>query len=48
MEEKELDELARSFHFDECVQRQGLNAVLGSHAGVRRGAQMVAINGTAR
>jgi len=29
---KELDELAHSFHFDECVQREGLNIVLTEHA----------------
>jgi len=31
---KELDELAHSFHFDECVQREGLNQILTSHAAV--------------
>jgi hypothetical protein len=32
MDEKELDGLAHSFHFDECVQREGLNQILTSHA----------------
>lgn len=32
MEEEELEELARSFHFDECVQREGLNRILKDHA----------------
>lgn len=32
MDEKELEELARSFHFDECVQREGLNQILKDHA----------------
>lgn len=30
----ELDECARSFHFDECLQRDRLNQVLESHAQV--------------
>jgi hypothetical protein len=34
MEEIELEELARSFHFDECVQRNGLNQILKEHAQV--------------
>ncbi|KAK2803009.1 hypothetical protein FQN51_004036 [Onygenales sp. PD_10] len=29
---EELDELARSFHFDNCVQREGLNSALSRHA----------------
>jgi hypothetical protein len=32
MDEKELDELAHSFHFDECKQREGLNRILTSYA----------------
>lgn len=32
MSEGELEGLARSFHFDECVQRRGLNEILKSHA----------------
>ncbi|KAJ5760024.1 hypothetical protein N7520_007180 [Penicillium odoratum] len=32
MEERELEELARSFHFDECVQRDGLNQILKEHS----------------
>ncbi|KAF7595253.1 hypothetical protein BBP40_006753 [Aspergillus hancockii] len=32
MDEAELDALARSFHFDECVQREGLNEILREHA----------------
>jgi hypothetical protein len=34
MGETELEELARSFHFDECVQRNGLNRILTEHAQV--------------
>jgi pimeloyl-ACP methyl ester carboxylesterase len=30
--EKDLEELARSFHFDNCVQRDGLNRILKDHA----------------
>lgn len=33
-DEKELDELARSFHFDQCVQREGLNKIMSEHASV--------------
>ncbi|RFU29525.1 hypothetical protein B7463_g6814, partial [Scytalidium lignicola] len=29
---EELDELARSFHFDNCVQRAGLNKIMSEHA----------------
>ena len=29
---EELDELARSFQLDECVQRDGLNKILSEHA----------------
>ncbi|KAJ5722671.1 hypothetical protein N7488_000706 [Penicillium malachiteum] len=36
MEEKELEELARSFHFDECLQREGLNQILKEHARVSK------------
>lgn len=36
MDEGELEALARSFHFDECVQRKGLNDILKSHAHVSR------------
>ena len=32
MDKKELEELAHSFHFDECIQREGLNEILRSHA----------------
>jgi hypothetical protein len=32
MSEKELEELAWSFHFDVCVQREGLNRILRDHA----------------
>lgn len=31
-DKKELDELAHSFHFDECVQRDGLNKILSGFA----------------
>ena len=34
---QELDQLARSFAFEECVQREGLNRVLHEHAKVRGG-----------
>lgn len=34
LDETELEELARSFHFDECVQRSGLNQILKEHAQV--------------
>ncbi|RAH71728.1 glycoside hydrolase family 5 protein [Aspergillus aculeatinus CBS 121060] len=34
LDEKELDELAHSFHFDECVKREGLNRILKEHAKV--------------
>lgn len=30
--EAELEELARSFHFDKCVQREGLNRIMSDHA----------------
>lgn len=29
---QELEELARSFHFEECVQREGLNQIMSEHA----------------
>jgi hypothetical protein len=29
---EELDELAKSFHFDQCVQRDGLNTIMSNHA----------------
>jgi hypothetical protein len=29
---EELDALARSFHFDECMQREGLNKIMSGHA----------------
>ncbi|KZS92435.1 glycoside hydrolase [Sistotremastrum niveocremeum HHB9708] len=32
--EAELDELARSFHFDNCLKREGLNAALREHSSV--------------
>jgi hypothetical protein len=32
MDEKELEALAHSFHFNECVQRGGLNEILREHA----------------
>lgn len=31
---EELDELAKSFHFDQCVQRDGLNKIMSDHAKV--------------
>lgn len=30
--EKDLEELARSFHFESCLQREGLNHILKDHA----------------
>ena len=36
MDEKDLDALAHSFHFDECVQRSGLNQILKEHAHLPR------------
>jgi len=36
MEKTDLEELARSFHFDQCVQREGLNQILKEHARVRK------------
>ena len=35
MDEKQLEELARSFHFENCVQREGLNGILRDHASAR-------------
>lgn len=32
MDKKKLEALAHSFHFDECVQREGLNRILKEHA----------------
>lgn len=32
MDFDELEQLARSFHYDQCVQRDGLNKILTSHA----------------
>lgn len=32
MGKEELEQCARSFHFDECVQREGLNKILREHA----------------
>ena len=32
MDEKQLEELARSFRFEHCFQREGLNKVLTEHA----------------
>lgn len=29
---QELDALAKSFHFDQCIQRQGLNQIMSNHA----------------
>ncbi|KAF2456902.1 putative glucanase [Lineolata rhizophorae] len=36
---EELEECARSFHFDKCVQREGLNKALEAHATVGEVAQ---------
>jgi hypothetical protein len=36
MEKNDLEELARSFHFDQCVQREGLNQILKEHSRVRK------------
>ncbi|KAL4974275.1 putative glucanase [Aspergillus desertorum] len=35
LDEKALEELARSFAFEECVQREGLNEILRGHASVK-------------
>ncbi|KAE8146714.1 glycoside hydrolase superfamily [Aspergillus avenaceus] len=35
LDEGALEELARSFHFDECLQREGLNEILREHARAR-------------
>ena len=35
MDEKQLEELARSFHFENYVQREGLNGILRDHASAR-------------
>lgn len=40
MGQKELDEAARSFRFDECLQREGLNKVLSEHAELRDGGHL--------
>ncbi|KAL1968139.1 hypothetical protein VTN77DRAFT_2270 [Rasamsonia byssochlamydoides] len=32
MDEAQLEELARSFSFEECVQREGLNRIMSAHA----------------
>jgi hypothetical protein len=37
MDKKELDECARSFHFDQCEQREGLNKILREHAKNQKG-----------
>lgn len=34
MSMEDLEECAKSFHFDECVQREGLNKALEAHAEV--------------
>lgn len=34
---QELEECARSFHFRECVKREGLNEILRAHAPVKQG-----------
>lgn len=36
MGREELEECARSFHFERCVQREGLNRILSDYAEVRR------------
>ena len=38
MDKEQLDKLAHSFHFDECVQREGLNKILREHAPKKQGA----------
>ena len=37
----ELEQLARSFHYDECKQRDGLNKILKAHAGAAATAEKV-------
>jgi hypothetical protein len=39
--EAELEELAESFHFDHCLQREGLNRVLEAHAELVEGGEGV-------
>lgn len=33
---EQLDEAAKSFRFDKCVQREGLNLILTEHAEIRK------------
>jgi hypothetical protein len=33
-DEMALEELARSFHFENCAQREGLNKIMSEHAGI--------------
>lgn len=35
MSKEELDALAHSFHYDECLQRDGLNKILQDHAEIK-------------
>jgi len=37
MGKEELEQCARSFHFEECVQRDGLTKILQEHAKNRKG-----------
>jgi hypothetical protein len=37
LDEAQLEALARSFHFEQCVQREGLNEILREHARVTQG-----------
>jgi hypothetical protein len=33
---EELDEAAKSFRFDKCLQREGLNKIMSEHAEIRK------------
>ncbi|MCJ1478105.1 hypothetical protein MMC13_006780 [Lambiella insularis] len=41
---EELDTLAHSFHFDDCLQRQGLNRVTSSHAALHGERQSIVMS----
>ena len=44
MSMEDLDALAHSFHFDECVQREGLNKAMSSHAAVHGEKQSISMS----
>ena len=41
---EELDALAHSFHYDECLQREGLNKAMSSHATVHGEKQAIVMS----